>query len=237
MTVAELAQAGHVVSDAEHALLAQFIELLLRENEKLNLTAIRDVETAWAKHICDSLAVLPLIDALEARTIVDLGSGGGLPGVPIACLRPKLNVTLVDSTAKKVAAVERIVSELKLRNVRLIAERAEVLAHQPPHRERYDAVLARAVGTLDMLLEWASGFCKVEGQCWLYKSIEAAEVETERAETVAARCALDYDDTYVYTLPAGHGDRAIVIYSKVEPLPRDLPRPPWQAKKKPLSER
>lgn len=230
----QLATVGVELDRETIRVLQQFVDLLLEANQRLNLTAIRTPEEAWSKHVCDSLALLPLLDDPSTENVADVGSGGGLPGVPLAIARPDLAVTLVDSTAKKLTAVESVIEQIGLRNVRLAAQRAEVLGNDASYREKFDVVVARAVGGLDMLLEWSSGLVRPEGQCFFYKSVAGAAAEVAGSAGVATRCRLDFDDNYCYELPGGHGTRAIAIYTKVDRLPRDLPRPPWKAKKKPL---
>jgi 16S rRNA (guanine527-N7)-methyltransferase len=225
---------GLNIDAAAHARLARFVDALLQENERMNLTAIRSADGVWARHVVDSLAVLPLIDAVEPARIADVGSGGGVPGIPLACARPGIDFTLIDSTAKKMAAAKRMIDAVGLSNVRCEAERAEVLAHQPRFREKFDVVVARAVGALAPLVEWVAGLVRVEGQCWLFKSLNGLEAEIEAAREAARQCRLDLDDVFEYELPGDLGRRAVVIYSKVDTLPRDLPRPPWKAKGKPL---
>lgn len=230
MRLDDLHALGFDVDQGAHTRLARFVDLLLEENQKLNLTGIKTVEGVWTRHIVDSLAALPLLDAMQPETIVDLGSGGGVPGLPLACARPDIRVTLIDATAKKIAAVQRIIDALPLTNAHPIAGRAEVLAHQPTSREQFDFLTARAVGALAPLLEWSAGLVRPEGQCCFYKSLNNLEAELEAAESAARACRLDYDATLIYALPGDLGERALVTYTKVDHLPKNLPRPPWRAK-------
>lgn len=234
MTREELAAAGYDVRPAAYERLSRFVDLLLQENRRLNLTAIRTVEDVWRLHICESLALLPLVDELAARRVLDLGSGGGVPGVPLACVRDDLEVTLLDATRKKLEAVDRIIARLGLPGVRTLWGRAETLAHDRAHRERFDAVTARAVAPLPTLVEYAAGFVRPGGQCWFSKSSEAAGREVEAAGTAADHCQLSHFRTQQLTLPDERGERAIVIYSKRTPLPEDLPRPPGRPRQRPL---
>ncbi len=234
MNADALRNAGVAVDDAAHARLERFLELLLEENQRVNLTGIRDLESAWVLHVCDSLAVLPLLRGEAPGRLLDLGSGGGLPGVPIACACPEIEVTLLDSTGKKLKAVERIVTAMRLPNVRMITQRAELAAHEDAHRERYDVLVARAVGPLNRLLEYAAGLIRPAGSGLFYKSVTAAQDEVSDARTVAKACLMTVADRFGYELPEPHGKRTIVVYRKNGRLREDLPRPPWQAKNKPL---
>lgn len=234
MTFEELSALQYPIDADGHARLQRFVEQLLAENQRLNLTAIRSTKAVWTRHICDSLALLPLLDASEARSVADVGSGGGIPGLPLACVRTSVEFTLVDSTAKKMAAVQRMAESIGLTNVRCIPERAEVLGNDRRYRERFDGVVARAVGPLSPLVEWVAGLVRPGGQCWLFKSLQQLQPEIDAAARAAELCNLDYEDAYAYDLPDDAGTRAIVIYSKIERLPAALPRPPWRAKGKPL---
>jgi 16S rRNA (guanine527-N7)-methyltransferase len=224
MTRDELAAAGFGVEPGVYTSLDRFVELLLRENQRLNLTAIRDAAKVWRLHICESLALLPLVDESGVRRLLDLGTGGGIPGVPLACVRNDLHVTSLDATRKKLDAVGRIVAELELSNVEVLWGRAEALAHDEMHREKYDAVTARAVAKLPTLVEYAAGFVRPGGQCWFAKSADAAAREVEEARHAAGQCALRYVKTHRFRLPGDYGERAVVIYEKRGPLRKNLPR-------------
>lgn len=234
MTGEELAAAGFELGPKIYARLSRFVELLLLENQRVNLTAIRDVDEVWRLHICESLALLALISESRPRRLLDLGTGGGIPGIPLACVRDNLEVVLLDATRKKLDAVGRIVAELGLSGVQTLWGRAEALAHDEAYRETFDVVTARAVAALPTLIEYAAGFVRPGGQCWFAKSIDAAEREIEDARSAASQCALQYVKTHRFTLPGHHGERAIVIYMKRSRLRTDLPRSQGRPRRKPL---
>jgi 16S rRNA (guanine527-N7)-methyltransferase len=234
MTHAELSQAGVEVSAEAYAKLRAFLDALLQETRKLNLTAIRAADRAWPLHIVDSLALLPLLRAHEIATVLDLGSGGGLPGLPLACAAPNTQFTLLDATRKKLLAAERMIETVGLTNVATLWGRAELLARAADHRERYDVVVARAVAKLPALIEYAAGFVRVGGQCWFMKSAEAAPVEVELAENAARLCALKCEGYTDYDLPGDHGRRVVIVYTKASKLRAKLPRAPGAAKRGPL---
>jgi 16S rRNA (guanine527-N7)-methyltransferase len=234
MTHPELAAAGYDVDAAGHALCARFVALLLTENRRLNLTAIRDEQEAWRAHVCDSLALLPLIRETQPRSLLDLGSGGGLPGVPVACACPHVQVTLLDATRKKLAAVERIVRDLPVENVVFACGRAETLAHDPGLRERFDAVTARAVAELRVLVEYGAGFVRPDGVCWFFKTQAGFADELAAAAQAARACALDYIGARTYRIPGADAERAIVVYRKQGPLAANLPRRTGRPQKRPL---
>jgi len=234
MTHAELTAAGYDVDAATYARLQRFVALLLEENRRLNLTSLRDEPDVWRAHVCDSLALVPLVRERRPRRLLDLGTGGGLPGVPLACVCRDLHVTLLDATRKKLAAVERIVAGVGLSNVEFAWGRAETLARQTQFRERYEAVTARAVAELRVLIECTSGFVRPHGAAWFFKTPKACVAEVPGAEQAARTCHMAYAGAHSYRLPGEKTDRVIATYQKLAPLPADLPRPPGRARKRPL---
>ncbi len=206
MTRDELRAAGCDVSADGHARLVAFVEVLRAENVRLNLTSARALADVWRVHIFDSLAVLPVLDDLtgtgsrpapaagdaSGRTlrVVDIGCGGGLPGLPLACVRPDIRFTLIDATRRKTEAVRRMAAGLGLTNVEVVWGRAEALAVSPAHREQYDVTLARAVAELRVLVGYAAGFLRVGGQAWVHKTLAAADAEVAAAQAVARRVGL-----------------------------------------------
>lgn len=134
------------LTDAQHAMLSRFLDLLVETNERINLTRIVDRADAEVRHVADALSVLPWLG--RPRSIADVGTGGGVPGVPLAIALPGVNVTLIDSTKKKLDAVMAIVRELGLTNVEAVHTRIEA------HELKYDVIVARAVAELEVLVDW-----------------------------------------------------------------------------------
>ena len=233
MTLAELRELGLPIHADAHARLTTFVERLLSENEHINLTAVRDADDAWLVHVCESLTLLALLDEQQPSSLLDLGTGGGVPGLPLACARPELPVTLLDATRKKVEAADRIAGAIGLQNVKCIWGRAELQAHHPALREQFDVVVSRAVARLPLLVEFAAGFVRVGGRCLFFKTPGAMESEAREAAAALRACRLKFERAMSYSL-GSHGERLIAIYRKTAPLPPNLPRPPGHAKKKPL---
>ncbi len=228
MTREELEAAGFSVDAAAHARLTRYVELLLEENRRLNLVSARSIESIWPLHVCDSLSLLPLIDGAGVASLVDLGSGAGLPGAVVACARPEVAVTLIDATRKKTAAVQRICGAAGLMNVEVRWGRAEELAHDRRLRERFDGVTARALGGLAVLVELAAGYVRPGGFGWFFKSLHAAEAEIAEAAAVVERCGWRFLETRAYELPPPHGRRCHVVYARTASPPCGLPRPTAQ---------
>ena len=148
------AKNAHHLSDGDLALLSGYVERLLEWNKKINLISRRDVENVWFSHILHSIAPLFYVDIPQGWRILDIGSGGGLPGIPLAIVRPDLRVTLLDSIKKKTMAMEEIVRFLHLENVKVQTGRAEELAREKGFVP-FDMVVARAVASIEDLARWS----------------------------------------------------------------------------------
>src|SRR4051794_29698257 len=151
----------------------------------MNLTRITDRPAAEVQHVGDALTVLPFLPKRELR-LVDVGSGGGVPGIPLAIVRPDARVLLVESTKKKAAFLRSAVAELGLRNVTVSDQRVEDVARAEEHRERYDVAVARAVAALAWLAEWCLPLVKKGGRVLAMKGQRAAD------ELPAAARAIKY---------------------------------------------
>jgi 16S rRNA (guanine527-N7)-methyltransferase len=208
--------------------LGRFLAILFKGNEQLNLTAVRDADTAWQKHILDSLTLMKVLGEIpEGGSVLDVGTGGGLPGIPLAICRPDLKFTLMEATGKKAAYLEAATAALGLANVRTVCGRAEEVAHDRGtrgqggraggHRERYDAVIARAVGRLKILAELTVPFAKIGG---LVALIKGAKAEEELAEAKESLHQLHAMALPVEQTPSGR----LVILTKQSATPKPYPR-------------
>lgn len=167
--------------------LGSYLAHLLAMNEQMNLTAIKDAESAWERHVLDALTLLPHLSDVPADSrLADIGSGGGIPGIPIAVARPDLRVTLVEATQKKAAFLTAVSAALGLANVTVRAERAEVLA-KSELRGTFDVVTARAVARLLTLVPLAAPLARPGGRLLLVKG-ERAQEELTEAAAVLAKC-------------------------------------------------
>jgi 16S rRNA (guanine527-N7)-methyltransferase len=146
-----------------------FVGLLLAANRRSNLTRVVEPEAMARLHLLDALAALPLIDAVAPATAVDLGSGGGVPGLVLALARPDVRWTLVESVAKKARALRSFVDALRLRQVEVLAERAELMGRDAEHRAASDLVTARACAPLPVLVEYALPLLRVGGTLLAWK--------------------------------------------------------------------
>lgn len=227
------------------ARLGLYLAALLETNKTTNLTAIRDEKEAWTRHILDSLTLLaPLADLSEQARVIDVGSGGGLPGIPLAIVLPSVRFTLLEATGKKAEFLKAMVSFLKLSNAVVVQERAERAAHQRGeksdkgartggHREAYDAVVARAVGRLHSLAELTVPFAKAPaaGQAaGLVLLIKGQKAEEELVEAQEALHVLKAVHTTTLDTPTGR----IVVLEKGAATPRIYPRADGEPTRVPL---
>jgi 16S rRNA (guanine527-N7)-methyltransferase len=146
---------GLPLSDDQLNLLRRYVELLREWNGKINLISRRDEENIWWSHILHSLSILFFVTPGEGMRLLDLGSGGGLPGIPLAILRNDLHITMLDSIRKKTVAVQDMLDKLSLPAARVEAGRAEELAGKSGWSGAFDIVVARAVAPLEDLLRWS----------------------------------------------------------------------------------
>jgi 16S rRNA (guanine527-N7)-methyltransferase len=209
------------------ALLRRFLERLLETNRSFNLTAITDLEEAWGKHVLDSLTVLPdLRELAPGSRVIDVGSGGGLPGLPLAISLPALHFTLLEATAKKARFLEETASALGLGNVTVVCDRAESFGHGP-ERERFDATTARAVSRLPVLLELTLPLLRVGGLSLAIKGEQAA-VEVTEAKNALNLLRAQVEDTR--RTPTG----VVVRIRKIAATSPKYPRRPGEPKRAPL---
>ncbi len=215
--------------------LGRYLRLLLEANQRMNLTAVRDEATAWRRLILDSLTLADALADLPAGArVIDIGSGGGVPGIPLAMVRRDLAFTLLEATGKKARFLKSAAAELDLDHVTVFHDRAEHLGQQKPHRQRYDAALARAVGAVAEILEYAMPLLRVGGRTLMLKGREA---EAQLAQAGDAMALLGGDEVEVAdAYPPGLADTELVIVAvtKARPTPHAYPRPPGVPRKTPL---
>ena len=213
----------------EREQLGRFLALLLEANQRFNLTGITDPEEAWTRHILDSLSLLPIIASIGVpNRLADVGSGGGLPALPLAIVMPQTQFVLIESTGKKARFLEETAAALGLSNVQVVCDRAETLGHdRHEFRERFDMVTARAVGPLPVLLELTTPLLAPYACLLAIKGERAAEEVA--ASVVALRALLCTHETSIRTATG-----TIVVIRKGGRTPRAFPRKPGEPKRSPL---
>jgi len=212
----------------------RFVALLLEANRRTNLTRVTEPEAVARLHLLDALAALPLLDAWAPGELVDLGSGGGLPAIPLALARPAMHWTLVDSIGKKAALLRDFVEALGMPNVTVLAERAEALGQDPRRRERYGAVTARACAPLPVLAELALPLLAPGGSLLAWKGpLTEADDEVRRGRVAAGQLGGAGLEILGTGLPALGGHRFVVV-RKERPTPPRFPRRPGEPGRRPL---
>jgi 16S rRNA (guanine527-N7)-methyltransferase len=226
-----------LTTDQAGALLA-LRNLLVEWNERFNLTALTDDASILALHFLDSLTAVPAIQALHAQrnrplNLIDVGTGGGFPGVPLKIALPDLNVTLMDSTSKKVQFCGEVVRALNLAGAQAVHGRAEEAGHQPQHREQYDVVIARAVAPLPTLVEYLLPLARVGGLCICMKGSDA-QAEATQAAGAITKLGGTLKRIDSVAIPGREDKRALILIEKTRPTPKLYPRQAGAPRKTPL---
>jgi 16S rRNA (guanine527-N7)-methyltransferase len=214
-----------------------YYEELITWNKRFNLTAITDYEGVQVKHFLDSLSCLLADEVREkfaSRSLaIDVGSGAGFPGLPLKIVCPKIRITLLESTGKKVTFLEYIVKKLGLKGVDVIKGRAEELGHDLTHRERYEIAFARAVAELPVLVEYTLPFLRLGG---ILVAQKGADVEEEVKAAEWAMRILGGSLLRILPVELGglSGTRSLVLIEKKKPTPEKYPRRPGIPAKRPL---
>ncbi len=207
-----------------------FEKMLLKYNEMYNLTAVCDEKGVLYKHFLDSVAGEALFP--EKAKVVEIGSGGGFPSIPLKIIRDDLGFTLIESTGKKCNFLNDVVEKLAFNGVQVRNIRAEDGAHDKNLRERFDVACARAVARMNTLCEYCLPFVKVGGRFIAYKG--DAEEELKEAKNALKILGGEIESKTEYELPEGFGKRTIVCIRKVRATPANYPRGQGKERKKPL---
>lgn len=227
------ADMGIVLPDEAIIAMAAHFDLMGRVNEAFNLTTILDPLEAAVKHYADSLAVLKVMERLgESGRAIDVGSGPGFPGIPLAIARPQWQWVLVESRQKKAKFLTMAAEQLALRNVVVAAERSELLAQQPPWRGRFRLATGRAVASLGGVAELLAPFAAVGGMIVAMKGPK--EESPSPSIQALEKLALGPPETISYELPQAMGQRVLAVFAKTAPTPDNCPRRPGMATKRPL---
>lgn len=206
-------------------------KLLVEWNEKINLTAITDPEGVTIKHFLDSLTIFSYVDIPECAKVIDVGTGAGFPGLAMLIARPDLDMTLMDSTKKRLTVIENILENIGL-TANVVHSRAEDAGQNKNFREQYDFSTARAVTNLRDLVEYCLPFVKVGGS---FVPMKSAKTEEEIAEGKKAIYVLGGQITKVDSFELlDCGERTIINVKKISPTPAKYPRPSAKIAKNPI---
>ncbi len=224
-----------------------FFDLVCLANKSLNLTRILEPVDFWEKHLWDSLQpvltkpqlIKPQLNKSElpeAFQIIDLGTGGGFPGLPIAIAYPDWAVTVMDSTAKKISFIESGLATLELTNVKTVVDRTESLARNPLHREVYQLATIRAVAEAAVCAEYAVPFLAIGGTAILYRG-RWSEAETVSLTIAVEQLGAKITEISAYTTPLSQGERHCIYIQKELHTSSQFPRAVGTPSQKPLSQR
>lgn len=216
-----------IISDEKIEKFEKYYQLLIEYNQKFNITAITEREEVIEKHFIDSLLN---VDNVDGKTLIDIGSGGGFPAIPIRIFKDDLKLVMVDSTGKKCEFLRAVVDNLNLTNVSVICGRAEDLAKDNNYREKFDMCSARAVARLNTLCEYCLPFVKKGGKFIAYKgNAQEERVEAQNAIKILGG-KLEKVDNYLLN----DATRQIITIRKINNTPLIYPRGNGKERKKPL---
>ena len=210
--------------------LEKFVDMLLERNQVMNLTAITEPDQVARLHLLDSLSLLP-VEAFAGKAVIDVGTGAGFPGIPLAIVQQDADFTLLDSLGKRIRFLDEVREALGLGNVTCVHGRAEEFAQA--HREQFDLAVSRAVANLAVLSELCLPLVKVGGAFVARKST-GCEAETEGAQAAIRRLGGTLERVVDYTIPTTDVTHRVLVIRKTAPTAKKYPRPFAQIKKQPL---
>ena len=210
--------------------LLRYADMLVETNKVMNLTAITEPADIATLHFLDSAALLKLVD-FQNKSVVDVGTGAGFPGMPLRILEPSIRLTLLDSLNKRIDFLKEVCDDLGLRDVDCVHARAEEFAAQ--HREGFDIVTSRAVANLRMLSELCLPLVKVGGFFLSMKSVDS-DAELEDAQQAIAILGGRVTDVKDYVIPGTEVTHRVIFVQKLKETPKKYPRAFAKIKKSPL---
>lgn len=231
LLVSDAEKLGISINDEQLRRFDLLSELLVEQNKTMNLTAITDPDGIAVKHFSDSISVLSAAEIPQGARILDVGTGAGFPGIPLLIMRPDIDLTMIDSTAKKLKYVENTVNELGLIATTLHT-RAEEAGQSKEYREKFDFVCSRAVAALNVLCEYCLPFVRQNGLFIAMKGAKAQE-EIDAAKDAIKTLGGKIVAEKSFSLSDG-GERTLVVIKKISQVPPKYPRPSAQIAKKPL---
>lgn len=220
--------------------LLEYYDLLVEWNEKINLTSITEFEDVCLKHFIDSMSIVNLFDSSEeminhfkGKTLIDVGTGAGFPGIVLKILIPGLHITLMDSLDKRIKFLNLVIEKLGLSDIETVHGRVEDFANKPEFREQFDYATARAVAALPVLSEYCIPFVKLGGSFISYKS-EKADEEISISDKALSILGGKISSKISFTLPKSDLGRTLIVIEKEKATPKSYPRKAGTPSKKPL---
>ncbi len=223
---------GITINQDQAGLLIAYMDEILKKNKVINLTSITDQEDFMILHLLDSLSLLGLIPK-ESVTIIDVGTGGGFPGIPLAIMCKEAKLTLLDSTQKKLKVIDEIAKKLGIANVRVVHGRAEEVGRAEKYRASFDLVVSRAVADLAVLSEYCLPLLKEEGVFLAMKGKDY-QSEVDRSKKAISQLGGQVKAIKKDFLLQRDYDHVIIVIEKIKITPYKYPRHSGKIKKTPL---
>lgn len=208
-----------------------YMELLIKWNENVNLTAITEPKEVLQKHFVDSLTILPYIE--ENTSIIDVGTGAGFPGIPVKIATESTKVTLLDALNKRLNFLQDVINNLQLSNIETIHSRAEEAGKNKDLREKFDIATSRAVAPLNILVEYLLPLVKVGGKCICMKGSNVEE-EIYNSKNAIKILGGKIEKVEEFVLPNSDIKRTIIVIKKISETPVKYPRKPGTPSKEPI---
>lgn len=227
------AQLDISLDDIQKKQFTDFYEFLVEKNKVMNLTGITDFQEVLVKHFLDSLSCVKAMDMKKVKSMIDVGTGAGFPGVPLKIAFPHLEACLLDSLKKRVNFLEETFRLLDLKDIKAVHGRAEEYARNRDYRESFDLCVSRAVSNLATLAEYCLPYVKKGGYFISYKS-GAVKEEAQQAEKAVKVLGGKIKDIIYFSLPDSEIQRSLVVIEKISPCPGRYPRKAGTPQKEPI---
>lgn len=201
----------------------RYYELLIEWNKVMNLTTITDYDEVNEKHFIDSLSIVKILDFLDIKTVIDVGTGAGFPGIPLKIVFPHLKIVLLDSLQKRVSFLDTVINEIGLNSIITLHGRAEDFARKSEYREQFDLCVSRAVANLSVLSEYCIPYVKMGGIFIAYKSGNMKE-ELKQSEIAVKVLGGSIENVEKFNLPQSEIERSLILIRKRKSTEKKYPR-------------